>query len=109
MPQADIIAIYEDILRITGSMLAAARNAEWDQLIALEAECRSLIEQLKPRDPTTPLNEKHRRRKVEIIHGILANDAEIREHLDPWMAKLQHYLGNASRSRQVRVAYGDGR
>lgn len=105
MQQTEAIVIYEKILHITGDMLVAARNADWDQLIALESECRSLVEQLKPREQAAPLNDNHRRRKVEIIHGILANDAEIRERIHPWMAQLQRYLGSAGRTQQLNAAY----
>lgn len=109
MQQTEAIIIYEKILHITGDMLAAARNADWDQLITLESECRALVEQLQPREQAEPLSDNHRRRKVEIIHGILANDAEIRDHIHPWMAQLQRYLGSAGRAQQLHAAYQGSR
>ena len=45
------------------------------------------------------------RHKIELIHKILADDAEIRNHAEPWMSRLQSLLGNAGMERRVRQAY----
>jgi flagellar protein FliT len=36
------------------------------------------------------------RRKVELIKKIMADDAEIRSHTEPWMKKLRTFLGSGS-------------
>jgi flagellar protein FliT len=44
-------------------------------------------------------------KKVELIHKILADDAEIRAHTEPWMKSVQTLLGNAGMARRVHQAY----
>jgi flagellar protein FliT len=43
--------------------------------------------------------------KIELIHKILADDAEIRTHTEPWMKSVQTLLGNAGMARRVQQAY----
>ncbi|MBN9126854.1 MAG: flagellar protein FliT, partial [Nitrosospira sp.] len=45
------------------------------------------------------------RRKIELIHQILANDAEIRNFTEPWMKRLWSLLGSSRMARQVGKAY----
>jgi flagellar protein FliT len=46
-----------------------------------------------------------RRQKIELIHKILANDAEIRNFAEPWMKRLWSLLGSSRMARQVGKAY----
>lgn len=91
---SEIIAIYEAILTITGRMLKAAQNADWERLITLEHECRGLTKKLMISDENRVLSSDLRQRKQEIIQQILADDAEIRALTQPWMAQLQNILSN---------------
>lgn len=99
----EIIAIYEDILAITGQMLKAARNADWERLIILENECRGLTKKLIINDNNKILNNKLRQRKQEIIQQILADDAEIRSLTQPWMVQLQNILSNPIHKRCLQA------
>ena len=90
----EIIAIYEAILAITGRMLKAAQDADWERLITLEHECRGLTKRLLINDGNKALSSDLRQRKQEIIQQILADDAEIRILTQPWMAQLQNILSN---------------
>lgn len=105
MDNAQVIATYETILAITGQMLQAARNSDWDYLLALEEDCRVNVEKLMAANPA-PLSGEYQQRKVEIIHKVLADDAEIRNVTQPWMAHLQHVIGNIGRERKLNHAYG---
>ena len=109
MNNAQIIATYETILSITGQMLEAARKKDWDYLQALEEECRAIMAVLKVANPA-PLGGDYQQRKVEIIHKVLADDAEIRNITQPWVAHLQNVLGSIGREKKLSQAYGfDGR
>ena len=90
----EIIAIYEAILTITGQMLKAAQNADWERLIELEQECRGLTKKLIINDENKILSSDLRQRKQEIIQQILSDDAEIRILTQPWMVQLQNILSN---------------
>lgn len=91
---SEIIVIYESILAITGQMLKAAQSADWENLIALEQECRGLTRKLMINNANKMLDGETRQRKQKIIQRILADDAEIRILTQPWMAQLQNILSN---------------
>jgi len=108
MNSPQIIAAYETILAITGQMLEAARNGDWDSLVALEQDCKNQVEQLIAENGGQPLSSQFQQRKAEIIRKVLADDAEIRNITEPWMAQLQNILGNTTREQRLRQAYGPG-
>lgn len=111
MNSSQIIATYETILDLTGQMLKAAQDSDWDLLVSLEQDCRISVEKLMADNPAQPLTGQLQRRKVEIIRQVLADDAEIRNITEPWMVQLQNLLGNAGRERRLNQAYrpgGDG-
>src|SRR3989337_2311703 len=108
MNSPQIITTYETILAITGQMLEAARNAEGDRLVALEKNCKKLVEELIAENDGLPLSSQFQQRKAEIIRKVLADDAEIRSITEPWMAQLQRFLGSAGRERKLSEAYTSG-
>ncbi len=108
MNSPQIITIYETVLAITGQMLDAARNDDWDRLVALEKDCKKRVEELIAENYGLPLSSQFQQRKAEIIRKVLADDAEIRNITEPWMAQLQNLLGNAGRERKLSEAYAPG-
>ena len=108
MNSPQIITTYETILAITGQMLEAARNDEWDRLVALEKNCKKLVEELIAENDGLPLSSQFQQRKAEIIRKVLADDAEIRNITEPWMMQLQNLLGSAGRERKLSEAYAPG-
>jgi flagellar protein FliT len=102
---AQMIATYEAILAITGQMLEAARNDDWDRLVALEKDCKRLVGELIAGNNGQPLGSQFQQRKAEIIRKVLADDAEIRTMTEPWMAQLQNILGSAGRAQKLGQAY----
>jgi flagellar protein FliT len=104
-----VIESYESLSAITALMREAAAQGQWDRLIELENECRQRVETMKSADAPLPeLNETSRKRKVELIHKILADDAAIRSHTEPWMDQLQRIMHNAKVEQRVRQAYSGG-
>lgn len=105
MNSPQCIAAYESILAFTGQMLDAARNDDWDRLVALEKDCKRLVDELIEENHGEPLSSRFQQRKAEIIRKVLADDAEIRSITEPWMAQLQNFLGSAGRERKLSQAY----
>lgn len=108
MNSMEILAAYRSISNITGEMAGAARAGEWDKLTALEQHCATLVAQFEAVGAvrmTSRLPSEVLRQKVELIHKILADDAEIRRHAEPWMERVQKLLGNAGMERRLRRAY----
>ncbi len=110
MTSEEMIDTYETILATTAQMLDAARVADWDLLVRREQECRALVERLMQARGQSEivLEPQVRRRKVEIIRKVLADDAEIRNLTEPWMQRLQHMLTSVGQERKLHAAYGAG-
>jgi len=101
----EVIATYEQVAGITGRMLAAARSADWDRLVALEQACSRLVASLAfPAEPVA-LSPAQQHRKSALIRQVLAADAEIRRCTEPWMDELKSLLESAGKARRVHRAY----
>jgi flagellar protein FliT len=103
---AQVIATYESIAGITARMLAAAEAAEWDKLAALERDCAKLVATLQQAATPDNFAQPEQRRKFELIRKILAHDAAIRRHTEPWMEQLKSFIDSAGKSRRINQAYG---
>lgn len=108
MNSEEILALYEAVSGITDQMLVAARQGDWDRLIALEEHCARHVQTLKDGEPPIPLTGKSRDRKVQIIHKILADDRKIRDLAEPWMAQLAQMINSTRAERKLSSAYGGG-
>lgn len=106
-PSRDMIALYEEVARLTGHMLSAAHQADWDRLIELEAGCARCIESIKGCPVPAQLTEEARQQKVELLRRILSDDREIRKLTAPWMEHVGKLLGTANVQCQVARAYRD--
>ncbi len=100
-----ILDIYSSISVKTGEMLEAARSSDWERLVALEQDCRALIETLKHSDAGADVGARFVQRKIAFIRKALADDAEIRKCTEPWMTRLEAYLGNARQEHKLQRAY----
>lgn len=106
MNEQEIICLYENVATITDQMLAAARLGDWEELTALEQRCAAQVSILKTGEPPVPLTGAERERKVAIIKKILADDKEIRNITEPWMAKLSMLINSTGTERKLSHAYG---
>jgi flagellar protein FliT len=104
MTGLEAIAAFESISTFTGDMIEAARAGEWDRLAALEGRCAAVVAMLKAAPPIQ-LSPEMQRQKVELVQKILADDAEIRRYTEPWMKKVQTFLGSTGMTRRLRRAY----
>jgi hypothetical protein len=75
--ERDPLAGYEAMAEISGQMLGAARESDWDRFIAEEKRCRDLVADLQSRD--------------------LA---------EPWMMRLQDTLATSENHRRLGESYG---
>lgn len=105
MTSNEMLSTYEMLSELTGTMLAAAREGEWEHLAALEQRCRSYVGSLMEA-AQTPLSEKEQRAKIAIIRAILQNDAEIRALTEPHMHALQQRLHATRMGQRGMAAYG---
>jgi flagellar protein FliT len=105
MTGQEVLSTYEEMVELTGQMLAAASAGDWDHLVELEAHCHAHVQRLKQAEPPEALNASGRQKKVEIIKRILEDDRKIRDLTTPWMAQLAALINNTGAQRRLAHAY----
>jgi flagellar protein FliT len=105
MSSQDTLSIYDEMTVLSGQMLRAASVGDWDLLVELERECAARVDRLRQHDRTV-LETAERGRKAAAIRAILANDRQIRDLTQPWMAKLAAMINTTSTERRIARAYG---
>jgi len=101
------LAMYESMGSLSARMVQAAAANDWERLADLERSCAGLARQLEAgAEPAAALDARLRARKAQLIRQILADDAEVRRHTEPWMAQVRQFLGGGARASSVRRAYG---
>ena len=106
MDPSQVIENYESLSTLTAQMREVAERGEWEQLIGCEHQRSALVSAMRPLDAEAVLDEAARQRKMELIAGILAVDAEIREHIQVWMSQLQQTMQSNRQERLLLKAYG---
>lgn len=105
MTSTEMLSTYEALSALTGTMLTAAREGEWEHLATLEQRCRSYVGSLTE-TPSIPLSAQEQRAKVAIIRAILRNDAQIRALTEPRLHELQQRLQMTRQGQRGVAAYG---
>lgn len=108
MSTSDQLDRYEEIRTLSAEMVDAARANDWERLIALERGVGILRDALiasTDSGPDAAMSPPDTERKRELIRQILADDAEIRRHIDPWMGHVREFLDSQTHRRQVQKAY----
>jgi flagellar protein FliT len=100
-----VIENYEFLSTITAQMRVAAAHGQWDQLVELEKQCSEHVEIMKTQEVGLSPNECARLRRVELIRKILADDAEIRNHTEPWVGQLQRIMHSTGQERRLQQTY----
>lgn len=96
-----LIGYYESIGRLSRTMVVAAERADWESLAAAERICGLLIERIDAfGDPLAQLGPGERRRRLAILRDVLEDDARIRRHTEPSLARFDRWLARpVSRGR----------
>lgn len=105
LPEDAVLSCYESIAHASSRMLAAAQAADWDGLIAAEMECANFINQVSALSRKAAISDEGNKRRMAIIHRVLADDAQIRNLVEPRMLKLEGYLQGRATGRRVQNAY----
>ena len=105
MDAEHILQVYEGISDITRRMLDAARGHDWERLAALEKECGVRLQSLLGVEDSLPRDAEYQRRKAALIRRVLDDDAQIRDIVEPWMAKLGELIGSSARQRRLVETY----
>ena len=96
---ANALHMLERMSELSAHMVSAARDNDWDRLVELEQDVSSLRDRMAANDrQAVALTAAQRARKVMLIQQILADDAEVRRHVEPWMEHVRVFLGRVSAS-----------
>jgi len=88
-----LLRYYEAIAQVSQTMLAAAMRADWPSLEIAHACCERLIHQVRATGLTPDaLDPAGRRRRLEILRQILADDARLRDLTTPSYARVDSML-----------------
>jgi flagellar protein FliT len=91
-PDGSLIEYYQSIARASHGLLEAAYQGDWTRFEAIAHQCRELIAALKDASVELPLNGDEQQRRIEILRGILRDDACIRARTEPWLRDLDEFL-----------------
>ncbi|MGN6316406.1 flagellar protein FliT [Trinickia sp.] len=103
--KADYFARYEAIAAVSSRMLTAARDALWNELMELQEEYRTLVDTLRD-DSGLSLDEQERLRKYDLIRQILADDAAIRDLVNPSVARLSAFFSARRPAHVLKELFG---
>lgn len=95
---------YELLLDLTNRMLAEARHAQWEQVVALSAEYVAAVEKLKNL-PAPATADADTEAQQELLSRIIENDKQIQELVAPELQRLGGLLGDTQRHKNVVQAY----
>ncbi len=104
--KTDYFARYEAIAVVSSRMLSAARRALWAELTELQDEYRALIDTLYDVDTGVSLDEQERLRKYDLIRQILADDAAIRDLVNPSVARLSAFFSARRPAHVLKELFG---
>ena len=87
--RSSLLQHYEAIAQSSCAMLAAARMGDWLEVERQEERCGALIAKLKAADQRPEsLSAADDKRRMFLLRQILADDALIRGHSEPWLEPM---------------------
>lgn len=90
--EQQFLTCYDAVSEASGRMLDAARSSDWESMVSAERECAELISRLKRLGAPDGMSEPARRRRIETLRKIVADDAQIRELTQPWLLTLDRFI-----------------
>lgn len=99
------LELYREMRALSSRMVEAARAADWERLVALERAVADLRDRLMQESAETG-DAQEAEEKRALIQAILADDAEIRRHTEPWMEQVRRYLTGRINQDRIDRAYG---
>lgn len=101
---APILPLYQALADQYTAMAEAASANNWERLMQLELEARTMRERIE----TTPAGVPYvqRERVAVLIARILELDAAVRIHVEPYLESTRKLLAETMQGNNVRKAYG---
>jgi flagellar protein FliT len=90
MTSNEVLAMYENLAALSGRMAGAASDGDMMQLARLETQ--AAIQTAAAKGGVPPLAGAERKRKIDLLKQIMANDRAVRDVTEPWMGQLDRAL-----------------
>ena len=92
--RSSLLHHYEAIAQASCAMLAAARADDWIEVARQEERCCALIATLKTAadGPDASFSAADDACRMQLLRQILADDALIRGHAEPWLDPIALYI-----------------
>lgn len=100
-----MLAIYQQLLVLSQSMLRLATEGSWEELIEMEVDYVSAVEKLAECTQHTPVPAHVQDQLRPVLRHILDNEAEVKSLLQARMTELSSLIGQATRQKSVNKAY----
>jgi flagellar protein FliT len=99
MTSIEILSVYEAMLALTGQLVVAAGNNDWEQFLLLEQRCAVHLQTLKNGGPALPMTGASRQKKIALMQKLLSDDRKIRDLTMPWMGRLAALVDHPAQQR----------
>lgn len=101
-----LLALYQQLLELSQSMLRLATAGHWDELIEMEVDYVSTVGRLAACTSRTPVTAEAQERLRPVLRHIIDNEAEVKGLLEARKAELSALIGQTTRQQSVNKAYG---
>lgn len=101
-----IVQHYEAAAKLAVMMLEAARQGQWDELVALEQQRAAVMAELMADAAQGAIPDEAAEQVARLIGAILQADAEITPLAKAWQDELKGLLGSMGTERKISQAYG---
>jgi flagellar protein FliT len=101
-----LIMCYGTILQLTGRMLSAAREDDWDTSIELQKRYSALVDTLRPVFWRFTFDAQQRACVEDLTRRILSDETQVRDLAAPRLARLSALLASNRQSHALQQMYG---
>jgi len=103
--RSSLLQHYEAIAQASCAMLEAARADDWIEVARQEERCAALIAILKAADERPEsLSATDDECRMHLLRQILADDALIRGHAEPWLEPIVPFISTLRAGRSSESA-----
>lgn len=95
---------YETMHALSGKMLAAAKQADWELLVET-GRMRDTVEDFLRANDTLIWNGLSGNRKATLIEQIIAMNVEIRKLTEERVSELREHIDSVATERKLKKAY----
>ncbi len=90
MTSNEVLDMYENIAALSGRMALAAHDGDFNRLAQLETQCA--LQAAGARAGVPALEGAQRKRKIDLLKEMMANDRAVREITEPWHGQLDRAM-----------------